>query len=206
MENIVNAEFMQSLKKRLTPPEGILAWSEMVFGQSRIGAVLVPLIIDHDRLMIMFVRRQAFLRRHPGEIAFPGGQKDPCDLSPIDTALRETEEETGIIPDDIFVAGAMEREYTVGSDFGVVPVIGIVRQPYPPALKLEEQEIKEVLFFDLLKQFDNPEWKTFVSRGKEHYYPVYRMGNKTVIWGLTGRILHKLKDYSHKEEYYESHR
>jgi hypothetical protein len=58
----------------------------------------------------------------------------------------------------------------------------------------EEQEIAEILYFDLIEDFEGPEWKTFCSGNREHSYPVYRIDSNTVIWGLTGRILFKLRN------------
>ena len=199
-------EMIVKLKGNLSSGNYVLPWSELIFGQARTGAVLVPMMIYSGSIRIMFVRRQSFLRRHPGEIAFPGGQKDFDDITPVDTALREMEEETGIYSSDIDIIGLMDREYTIGSDFGVVPVAGLINSPFPPSVVPEEQEIAEVLYFDLIEDFEGPEWKTFWSGNMEHSYPVYRIDSNTVIWGLTGRILFKMRNFIMKEDCHESYR
>jgi len=199
-------EMIFKLKGNLSSGNYALPWSELIFGQARTGAVLVPMMIYSGSIRIMCVRRQSFLRRHPGEIAFPGGQKDSDDITPVDTALREMEEETGIDSSDIDIIGLMDREYTVGSDFGVVPVAGLINSSFPPSVVPEEQEIAEIFYFDLIEDFEGPEWKTFWSRNREHSYPVYRIDSNTVIWGLTGRILFKLRNLLMKEDCHESYR
>src|SRR6056297_2691238 len=84
--------------KGLFSLEPAFAWTDITFSNSRAGAVFVLLVPSGKSIMVLFVRRQPFLRRHPGEIAFPGGKREPVDKSPVDTALREMKEELGYHP------------------------------------------------------------------------------------------------------------
>src|SRR5689334_22227052 len=61
------------------------------------AAVLIP-VIARAEPCLLFTQRTAHLARHAGQVSFPGGRREPGDLSPVETALRETQEETGIAP------------------------------------------------------------------------------------------------------------
>src|SRR5699024_5137222 len=78
---------------------------------------------------IVLLQRAATLRHHPGQVAFPGGRRDPEDASMTAAALREAEEEAGIAPSTVEVLGAMDPLYIPVSGFEVTPVIGYWAQP-----------------------------------------------------------------------------
>ena len=73
----------------------------------RESAVLVPLFERAGSWHAVFTRRRADLKRHAGEISFPGGRKDPGDADAVATALREADEEIGLSPDRVEVVGAL---------------------------------------------------------------------------------------------------
>ena len=73
----------------------------------------------------MFTRRTESLARHSGQVSFPGGRSEAHDLSPVETALRETFEETGIAPSFVTVAGYLDR-YLTGTGFDIQPVVGLL--------------------------------------------------------------------------------
>lgn len=179
--------------QRLFSRETVFPWTDITYSNSRAGAVFVLLVPSGKSIMVLFVRRQPFLRRHPGEIAFPGGQREPADKSPVDTALREMKEETGIAPGDVDILGLMKSESTVGSDFRVIPVAGLLRSEFPPELDLDKNEILSTFYLNILDPDIEPVWRSFKKNGVEHIYPAYYIDSDTVIWGLTGRILYSLR-------------
>jgi len=88
------------------------------------ASVLIP-IIARPEPTILFTRRTAHLARHSGQISFPGGRREPMDLSAVETALRETMEETGIASSFVSIAGFLPR-YLTGTGFDIQPVVGVV--------------------------------------------------------------------------------
>jgi 8-oxo-dGTP pyrophosphatase MutT (NUDIX family) len=152
----------------------------------RLASVLVPIV---DVASIVFTRRTEELPRHPGEISFPGGIRHDDDASPLDTALRETEEELGIAPSSVEVLGALPPVPTFVSRILIVPFVGALRagrefRPNPG-------EIAEVLTYpvdELMAAETQVEWR----RGNGVYLgQAYEMGDHT-IWGATAKILGSL--------------
>ena len=88
------------------------------------AAVLVA-ITDRPEPGVILTVRQPHLRRHAGQIAFPGGKIDPEDDGPIAAALREANEEIGLDPDQVELVGAVDP-YRTGSGYRIVSVIGVI--------------------------------------------------------------------------------
>ena len=161
----------------------------------RPAAVLVP-IIQHPAPTVLLTQRTDHLNHHAGQVSFPGGRVEPGDMSPIDTALRETEEEVGLDRSFIDVVGALDT-YETGTGFSITPIVGVVRTGFD--LTLQEEEVAEAfevpLDFILDRnnhQMDSGEWKGRVR----HYHVIpYRHYH---IWGATAGMLvnlhNKLKD------------
>ena len=78
-----------------------------------------------DGLNLIFTERALHLRHHPGQISFPGGRYESSDLSLQQTALRETEEEIGILPCQVSLFGSMPELPTI-SGFVITPFLGFV--------------------------------------------------------------------------------
>jgi 8-oxo-dGTP pyrophosphatase MutT (NUDIX family) len=150
------------------------------------AAVLMP-IIAKPVPTVLFTQRTSTLTRHAGQVSFPGGRVEADDPSPLQTALRETHEETGITPDFVTVAGFMEG-YETGTGFAILPVVGVLREGFTllpnPA---EVQEIFEVPLSFLLdpknRERQSREWQ---GQKREFYAFNYR---SHYIWGATAAIL-----------------
>ena len=91
----------------------------------RPAAVLVPLVPREGGLHMLLTQRQPHLRRHGGQVAFPGGRMDETDSGPIAAALRETEEETGILPGFVEPLGFLDT-YLTSTNYRVMPVVGLL--------------------------------------------------------------------------------
>jgi 8-oxo-dGTP pyrophosphatase MutT (NUDIX family) len=153
----------------------------------RLAAVLLPLVED-DRLVL--TRRTEHLSRHPGEISFPGGlaQEEDADLAA--TALRETQEELGLPPEEVEVLGALVPVHTFVSAILIVPFVGVVRGA--PAFAPSEAEIAQVLTYpldELTAAETTVEWPRDGQVYRGFAYPM-RDGN--TVWGATAAILHQL--------------
>ena len=94
------------------------------------AAVLVPLYVERGRLHTVFTKRQDDLRRHPGEISFPGGRYDEGERDLLATALREAQEEIGLPPDAVEIVGALQPTPTIATGYAVYPFVGLI-EPGP---------------------------------------------------------------------------
>ena len=150
------------------------------------ASVLIPLIV-HEEPKLLFTRRTETLSRHSGQVSFPGGRRDPGDVTPVETALRETMEETGIAPAFVSVAGFLPR-YRTGTGFNILPVVGVVREGF--ALAPDPREVAEI-FQVPLSFFLDPVNLRRESRqigGSLRHFYAFRP-EPHYIWGATAAIL-----------------
>jgi 8-oxo-dGTP pyrophosphatase MutT (NUDIX family) len=154
---------------------------------NRLAAVLLPLV-EGDRLVL--TRRTEHLSRHPGEISFPGGLAHEEDTDLAATALRETQEELGLPPQEVELLGALVPVHTFVSSILIVPFVGVVSGN--PVFAPSEAEIAEVLAYpldELAAAESTVEW----PRGGQVYRGfAYPMRDGNTIWGATAGILHQL--------------
>src|SRR6201987_4569453 len=90
------------------------------------AAVLVPLYVEHGRLHAVFTKRQDDLRRHPGEISFPGGGYDEGEPALRATARREAREEIGLPETAVDIVGALQPTSTLATGYAVYPFVGLI--------------------------------------------------------------------------------
>ena len=111
------------------------------------AAVLVPLYVSGGELHAVFTRRREDLRRHPGEISFPGGRQDDDETDLRLTALREAEEEIGLPVDAVELVGALQPTPTIATNYAVYPFVGLIEPGRE--WRLSPDEVAEVLEFPL---------------------------------------------------------
>jgi len=104
------------------PDVAVERWVQVT--QPVAAAVLVPLVM-RDEASVLLTLRTGHLRKHAGQISFPGGRSEPSDSTPVFTALREAHEEVGLAPERVHVLGALPT-YTTGTGFIVTPVVGLI--------------------------------------------------------------------------------
>ena len=158
-------------------------------GQRR-AAVLVPLFVRDGGLRVLLTRRTETVEHHRGQISFPGGVEEEDDVSPFATAVRETEEELGIAPEDVRLLGSLTPLTTV-TDFYVEPFVGAI--PYPHVLRPAEAEIAEVVDIPVSALRDPRALETRLLPGREEPTLFYHYGPH-VVWGATARMLKELLD------------
>ncbi|GGC32139.1 coenzyme A pyrophosphatase [Brevibacterium sediminis] len=136
---------------------------------------------------IVLLQRAATLRHHPGQVAFPGGGRDPEDDSMAAAALREAEEEAGISPDTVEVLGEMDPLYIPVSKFEVTPVIGYWRQPGQVQVmdQRESYSVYRVAIADLVAPANRG---TFARPDLKISTPAFDVG-VLKVWGFTAGIL-----------------
>ena len=151
------------------------------------AAVLVPIVEREDALYLLFTQRAQHLRRHAGQISFPGGRVESGDLSHVEAALRETEEEIGLHRSFVTVAGFLDAHLAL-SGYSIVPIVGFVKPGFD--LNLNPGEVAEVFEVPLEHMFNPANHKTREMFAQGVNYPVYdiRYGERS-IWGATAGIV-----------------
>jgi len=172
------------LRRRLaaaTPPE---APAPSLLDETE-AAVLVPLYVRDDELHAVFTKRREDLRRHPGEISFPGGRRDHPDEELALTALREAEEEIGLAPDDVDLLGTLEPVSTFVTGYLIYPHVGLIDPiPWRPS----PNEVELVLELPLPALTAGYAVRPMTRRGFTFETDTYVAGDH-LIWGATARIL-----------------
>jgi 8-oxo-dGTP pyrophosphatase MutT (NUDIX family) len=156
------------------------------------AAVLVPIFLDaRGEPHLVFTRRREDLRRHAGEISFPGGREDREDDDLVATALREAHEEIGLPPGAVTILGALQPTPTIATNYAVYPFVGLIE----PGMEwvLSPREVAEVLELSLRDLRAGYGRRRMVRRGVPFRTDVYVVGDH-LIWGATARILGDLLD------------
>ncbi len=158
--------------------------------RQRRAAVLVPLYEREGSLWVVLTRRTETVEHHRGQISFPGGAEEENDGTPLETALRETEEEIGIARGDVRVLGPLTPLTTV-TDFYVEPFVGAI--PYPYVFRPSEAEIAEVVEVPVAALLDPGALERRPLPGRDEPVLFFHHGPH-VIWGATARMLKELLD------------
>jgi 8-oxo-dGTP pyrophosphatase MutT (NUDIX family) len=153
------------------------------------AAVLLPLQGFPDEPHLYFTERRMDLRRHAGEISFPGGRRDGPEEALLDTALREAQEEVAIEPASVELVGALPPIGTFVTNYRVHSFVGLV--PDDLALDPNPTEVAAVLRFSLPQLREGFAMRRLVRRGVPIRTPTYTVGEH-LIWGATARILGEL--------------
>jgi 8-oxo-dGTP pyrophosphatase MutT (NUDIX family) len=151
--------------------------------------VLVPLFLAAGQPHAVFTRRRADLRRHAGEISFPGGRRDPEDADLKDTALREAEEEIGLPRSEVRVLGELPPTSTFVTNYVIHPFVGEI--PAGLAWQISEREVDAVLEFPLDALRESRTRTRMERRGISFETDAYVL-EEHLIWGATARILESL--------------
>jgi 8-oxo-dGTP pyrophosphatase MutT (NUDIX family) len=186
----LRARFEQRLAWTPEQP-GDARWKE--FGDPRVAAVLVPLVVRNGGLTVLLTQRADHLNDHAGQVSFPGGRHEPSDANATATALREAQEEVGLDPARVEVLGCLP-DYLTGTGFRVTPVVGLVHPPF--TLEADSLEVAEVFEVPLGFLMDPSHHEVRVFRwdgGERRFfampYPRGDMAGHYFIWGATAGML-----------------
>ncbi len=150
------------------------------------AAVLVALFVDCGEPHVVLTRRREDLRRHAGEISFPGGRQDEGDEDLRATALREAHEEIGLLPAAVDLIGALQPTPTIATNYAVYPFVGLIApgQTWTPS-PVEVAEVLELSLPDLRAGYGR---RRLLRRGVPFLTDTYEVGAH-LVWGATARIL-----------------
>ena len=162
-------------------------------GKNKLAAVLI--IIYGDKPEILMTKKPITLMHHGGEISFPGGKISDIDDDLLDTALRETKEETGleVLRDDVI--GQLKQVITLNSGFTIVPFVCIldgIGQPVPNSEVESFLHIPLLPFLETLENDLDPKHNSI----QEMYTYTFE---KNLIWGASARMLKQITDILRKE-------
>ena len=156
------------------------------------SAVLILLFPENDSIHTILIQRGKYEGVHSGQIAFPGGRFEENDFDLKQTALRETSEEIGILPENINVIGCLTDVYITPSNFLVKPFIGVVNQK--PDFILDLTEVEKIIPVDLFNLNDKSirkEKSILQSGGYKIKTPYFEIEGLTV-WGATAMMISEL--------------
>lgn len=150
------------------------------------AAVLVP-VVRRPEPGLLLTTRTAHMRNHAGQVAFPGGRIDLDDESPVHAALREAEEEIGLLPQSVDVLGMAER-YQTGTGYAVHPVVGAIDPDLD--FRPNPHEVADLFEVPLAFVLDpaNHQLREAEWQGKLRRYYVIEWDGRT-IWGATAGML-----------------
>lgn len=156
------------------------------------AAVLVPIINRPRELTVLLTQRTDHLTHHPGQISFPGGRVEPQDGGILGTALRETQEEIGLAPEQVRALGVLD-DYVTRTGFVVTPVVGLIEPPvhFQPD-PFEVAQVFEVPLSFLL-DVSNARRHSHHFEGKERFFYAIPYG-EYFIWGATAGMLVNLQE------------
>lgn len=157
------------------------------------AAILLPLFKKGGKYHLLFTKRTETVEYHKGQICFPGGAQNKGDADPKQTALRETYEEIGVLPEDVEILGMLDKMGTVTSNFLITPFVGTISYPYQ--FKINRDEIEELIEIPIsaLANKKNYREDTYVIDGVARTGSIFEYKGKT-IWGATARILKQFID------------
>jgi 8-oxo-dGTP pyrophosphatase MutT (NUDIX family) len=155
-----------------------------------LAAVLIPILISTPDPRLVFTKRTDTLSRHAGEISFPGGLAEDGEDA-ASTALRETEEELGLSPQDVEVIGSLPPVHTRVTGILIAPFVGLLERD--PQFTPNADEIAEILEFPLSHLVANGAETEFEHEGRSFRTYVYEVDGH-VIWGATAWILRSFID------------
>jgi 8-oxo-dGTP pyrophosphatase MutT (NUDIX family) len=155
------------------------------------AAVLVPLYVEDSELHAVLTRRQSDLRRHAGEISFPGGRAEEGEDDLRTTALRETHEEIGLAADAVELLGALQPTPTVVTGYVIYPFVGMIEPGQ--TWSASDAEVAEVIELPLRALRAGYGRRRLIRRGLPFRTDTYVVGGH-LVWGATARILADLFD------------
>lgn len=153
----------------------------------REAAVLVPILMRPEGFSVLLTRRADTLRNHRGQVSFPGGRRDPEDLTLAACALREAQEEVGLAPENAEIIGYLD-DYPTTTRYRVTPVVALVRPP--EQFVFDAGEVAEVFEVPLAVLLDQRRYESKILTKQGLNVPFFEVNHDGHrIWGATAGML-----------------
>ena len=160
----------------------------------RLAAVLALFFPDqNNETRFLLTERASYNGTHSAQISFPGGKKDLIDLNLQQTAIRETEEEVGVLKTEIQIIKQLSDTYIPPSNFMVTPFLAYTNQTPIFKPNYEVANIIAIKLEDLLNDNNTTAMKMDTSYMKNIEVPCFKF-KETIVWGATAMILSEIKD------------
>lgn len=160
----------------------------------KLSGVLALIYAHENKHRIILTERQEYNGNHSAQMSFPGGKIEENDRDSLAAALRETNEEIGIFPEQVDVLGRLTDVYIPVSNFLVHPYIGYLDDA--PSFIINEREVKQIVTFDLfeiLKPENRIITEIQTAKGlKMKNIPAFYIADK-IIWGATALMLNEIR-------------
>ncbi|GAA0821854.1 CoA pyrophosphatase [Colwellia sp. D2M02] len=187
----------------MTKDDFLLRFNLLQLGQSshnyihprplKSAAVLITLIEGehtHDGLQVLLTKRASHLKHHPSQVSFPGGKVEPSDANPTATALREAQEEIGLLASAVNILGTLPPCQTI-SGFHVIPIVAMIDNKQQ--FLLDKNEVAEIFQVPLQHFFSSSKQYTISTHYNGNPHNVHFMPYKHYnIWGATASMLKDL--------------
>jgi len=183
IDQISIADMDAIVKQRLSDPNTHNR-DQFKSSQYRQAAVLIPLLYENDHWSLLFTRRTDTVIDHKGQVSFPGGAQEAQDDSDEDTALRETEEEIGLLSQNVRVLGKLPAFQTISS-YQITPVVARI-DLWPVDLRLSEAEVSRVFTIPVAWLASCDHWQEQIYR--QHPVIFYQQFDGELLWGITASI------------------
>lgn len=200
MINRLETYLHQRLKEKLpgkrahleVSPYRNVTFGEKELNQAKKSSVLILLYKKNNITYIPLIQRTTYNGSHSGQVSFPGGKVEPTDSSIIHTALREANEEIGVISKNINIIGQLTDVYIPVSNFHVVPIVGVLKKT--PDFILETKEVEDLIELKVSDLLNHQlvENKVKISDHTTMKVPSFKHQQK-IIWGATALMLNELK-------------
>ncbi len=181
-------DISQCLRNALERDPSSDGFSEIALNEEthlKCAAVLVPLVWYDEEWHLLFTRRTDTVESHKGQVSFPGGGCDEGETMPEQTALREAEEEIGVLPSEVRVLGRLSNLITV-TYFRVTPVVGVVR--WPAVFRVGAHEVARIFTIPLGWLANSSNRWQFEIPGTNRSLIAYHPYDGELLWGATARM------------------
>lgn len=157
------------------------------------SGVLVLFYLKENVPHIALMQRPKYEGKHSGQVSFPGGKREASDKNIIHTALREANEEIGVLIEDVEVLGQLSDVYIPVSKFKVSVVVGVV--DYYPQFKLDNREVESLIELPLsrLTKIESLEISSILLKNNTVLKAPSFVFNEKIVWGATALMLNELR-------------
>ena len=182
---------LPGLKSQLiaAPPFRANSFTDKDVMEARKASVVFIIYPNDNKWEGVLIKRASYDGVHSKQIAMPGGEREPADVSDLYTAIRECEEEIGVRLKKAQIIGALSPLYIPPSSFYVRPYLAYLESK--PQFNIDPKEVEEVLFISMKRLCSENLWAEFDMKGVQ--VPGFELDGN-VVWGATAMMLAEIAD------------